>query len=576
MVQYVFGLHGRPVSISFFDTTRTGINYKLESAGPGVYPLRLNGGPDGIQAFFVELAFSPVSQPDCQPSPGWPGVFTCTVDDPPGLIRLAGATDNTTVTGIFEFAVLIFSSGLTQLVNAEIYARVETIGPDHHVTLVSTAARFGGLPLSLPVIPASPLVDLSTAYHSHGDEALAACMVLVRRLRVIESTMFYATDTELTLMVRMTDRGGVPDSNLTRVWLYLSPCQAPEWAGIARVWQVPLDQEKMYFQAQPHDEDGWYGVSYRGQLPAQPLYLSLMQSTLSPVGSTNDTNRSRIHGFIPFNPVTFGSTTGQAYATLQLGQAQPTCPWDARAPAEIVLTWTIRALGNASYPQLQAATGIMACNLSVPARRIQLSLDSAGTLTISVGVESFLRAHDVGLAVPDKPSLQEWFQQAGLNLTLTGPVRALASHYERDPADPDTACPKGFYYSDAGFFRPVPDHASTDRACYGFQCDPGYTLDPDTPVPVCIPSYVQDWIFWTVITLVCTLGLAVVLISCALRILFARVNAQPQSTTPEPEPEPVDNMLPIGATAAGELVFEAIIESASDTSSDSSDSSDSD
>ena len=319
------------------------------SAGPNgttALPLRLDGGPDGIEAFFVELAFWPASQapPDCPASPEWPGAFACTTDDPLGLVRIAGTLESGNLTGIFEIAWLVWPDATDQPNITTIYARIETIGPDHHVTLMSTAASFGDLILPLPEIPASPLVDLSTAWHSHGDESLAACLILVRRLRVIESTMLYATDTELTLMVRMTDRGGAPDSNLTRVWLYLSACPpGGAWDQIAQAWGAsPVVPDGLWLPAPLYD-DGWYGVAYRGQLPAQALSVSLLHSTLDPSGEPGP-NRSRVYGRIPQGLGTaFGaSPDGAPYSSLTLGLATPTCPWDARAPAEIVLRWAVQ------------------------------------------------------------------------------------------------------------------------------------------------------------------------------------------------------------------------------------------
>ena len=177
--------------------------------------------------------------------------------------------------------------------------------------------------------------------------------------------------------------------------------------------------------------------------------------------------------------------------------------------------------------------------------------------------------------MPSQASLQAWLDAAGLALNVsrsTGSVRALASHYENDPADRAVACPKGYYYTDTGYYRPAPDHATVGHDCYGFSCNAGYTLDPTTSVPVCVPEYVQDFVYWSVVGLVVALGLAVVLISCALRILFARRSVPQPVPEPESPPTPVDNTLPIGVTASGELVFEAVIESGSDTGSDSSDS----
>ena len=49
-------------------------------------------------------------------------------------------------------------------VYASIGARVETIGPQH-VTLLSTAGRFGPGPIPLPPVPVAPLMDLTYAWH---------------------------------------------------------------------------------------------------------------------------------------------------------------------------------------------------------------------------------------------------------------------------------------------------------------------------------------------------------------------------------------------------------------------------
>ena len=546
-------------------------------AGPAnatVLPLRLNGGDSGVQAFFVEMALDPppASPPDCAPSPDWPGRLACTADDPVGVVRAAG-TAAYNATGVLEVLLLSWPHPIRL---TGVYARVETVGATRQ-TLPSVAARFGQASLRLPAIPASPLVDLATAWHLQGDdEALAACMVLVERLRVVESAMLYATDTELTLMLRMTDRAGAPDTNRTLLWLYLAPCPpSPAWDQVAALWGANYTGGGLWLRA-PHYGDGWYGVQYRGGLPAQALGVSALHATLGPDLEPQPL-RQRVYGAVPFLPGELGADpSGNAYRLLALGQAPPACPWDARSHAGILLAFTARAAGAATYAQLQAAAHVIGCRASVPSRRVQLSLAPDGTLTVALGVESFLRAHDVALLVPDPARLQAWLDAAGLNLTLVpGSLRSLPARYESDPPDPATPCPRGFYYTETGVYRQLPGHAAVGPDCYGFACDRGYTLDPHASV--CVPEFTPDWVYWTVVSLVSTMALAVVLVACALRILCARrargPDYEPVSEAvpaPEPDSEPPDNTLPVGVTPEGDLLFEAVLDTDSDAGSDSS------
>jgi len=446
------------------------------------------------------------------------------------------------------------------------YARVETIGPAHHLTLYSIAGRFGYTALPLPPVPPAPLVDLATAWRLSGPESLAACLVLTERLRVIAGTMLYATDTELTLMIRLTDRRGTPDITRSLLYLYLTPTSQPEWAQIASVWQsVPADplQVGWYLSAQVYNEDGWYGLEYRGPLPNQSVALSLYHATLGPTLDPQPA-RARIFGTIPppLAPTDFASDpSASPYTTLQLGRRAPHCPWDARAPAALTLTFTAQLPVSLrlSFGQLQDAARALACNISVPARRVALSVSATGLLTLTVQLESFLRAYDVRLALSDPTRLL-----ALLPYLPASGLRSLAAAYASDPADPPAACPAGYYFTDAGTYRPTPRHAAVGPDCYGFSCLPGYTLDPRALL--CVPEYVADWIFWTVVSLVATMAFTVVLCACTLRLLCAR-------PPPEPEPEPIacpdpppDNTLPVSVTADGNLLFEAVISSESELS----------
>lgn len=527
--------------------------------------LRLNAGPDGISAFFIELALSMPypSPPDCLPSPGWPGYLACTTDDPVGLVRIAGVCACTTA-DVFEILTLEWPDLLAQPPTVAL-ARVETIGPDHHTTLNSTAGRFGAGPLPLPDVPLAPLLDLASARRlPYSQETHCACLVLVERLRVLSDTMLYATDNELTLMVRLTDRRGVPSPARTALWLHLAPTSAPEWADIASVWRAPPGSP-MWTPAPLYDEDGWFGFQYRGPVPAHNLSVSLYQSTLGPA-LTAQPLRARIHGAIPIQlaGTDLGADPGGlAHAYLALGTPQPRCPWSSRAPAALVLTFTalLQSPALPTYSQLQESVRALACNLSVAARRVTVSVtqQAPAAVTITVAVESFLRAHDVRLALADGARVL-----ALLRLPLSA-LRSLAAKYARDPPDPPAPCPRGYYFTDAGTYRLAPAHSRVGPDCYGFTCSPGYTLDP--PSGTCIPEYVPDWIFWTVVCLVSTMAFTVIVCACTLRLLCARKPRPEPEPAPEPLPPPPDNTLPVGVTPDGDLLFEAEISSESDCSS---------
>lgn len=529
--------------------------------------LRLNAGPDGISAFFIELALSMPypSPPDCLPSPGWPGYLACTTDDPVGLVRIAGVCACTTA-DVFEILTLEWPDLLAQPPTVAL-ARVETIGPDHHTTLNSTAGRFGAGPLPLPDVPLAPLLDLASARRlPYSQETHCACLVLVERLRVLSDTMLYATDNELTLMVRLTDRRGVPSPARTALWLHLAPTSAPEWADIASVWRAPPGSP-MWTPAPLYDEDGWFGFQYRGPVPAHNLSVSLYQSTLGPA-LTAQPLRARIHGAIPIQLAGTGlgaDPDGLAYAYLPLGVPQPRCPWSSRAPAALVLTFTalLSTPTAPTYPQLQESARALACNLSVSARRVTITVSSA-TLTITVAVESFLRAYDVRLALSDPGRVL-----AVLGLPIST-LRSLAAKYIHEPPDPPTQCPRGYYFTDAGLYRLAPPHSRIGPDCYGFNCSPGYSLDRQSNT--CVPEYVPDWIFWTVVSLVSTMAFTVIVCACTLRLLCARMRRPAPVPIPVPPPPPQDNTLPVSVTPDGDLLFEAVVSSESELSSSGSDS----
>ena len=203
--------------------------------------------------------------------------------------------------------------------------------------------------------------------------------------------------------------------------------------------------------------------------------------------------------------------------------------------------------------------------MSVPGRRVVLSTPQRRggevTLGIAIGVESFLRAYDVNLLVLNTTALSGWLG----NLTVLRVDRGGAS-YGRDAPDPSSSCPAGRYYTGAGTYLALPGHASAGYDCFGYACDEGYMLDAASGS--CVPEYVADWVYWTVVMLVTALALTVAVMSILLRVLMRPAPPPPPCCPCEPEPEP-DNTLPIGVTDDGELCWEAEVVSHSSMSSES-------
>ena len=86
----------------------------------------------------------------------------------------------------------------------------------HDAALDGRAVRL--LPVRAATRPALPAggPGLRLAPADVGGVPGAPCLILLHRLRVLEATIAFATDTELSLYVRMTDRTGTTDQTL--IW----------------------------------------------------------------------------------------------------------------------------------------------------------------------------------------------------------------------------------------------------------------------------------------------------------------------------------------------------------------------
>ena len=483
---------------------------------------------------------------ECTQGAGWTGVFACTLNDPVGLVQIAGVGFGA---GIIDIANITMDN-----ISAPLYARVETIGPSHHTTMETKAGLFGSV-LSLPVIPFLPLVGLQTAMQTTSNQTLFDCLVLVHQQRILSQTMFYSTDSEVTLMVRITDRTDTPDNTQSHVYLLIDP--DPGISGA--VWKDgQTTATKQLWIPAPFYEDGWYGVQFRGSVPYLQVSISIAIETYDELGETSPTRRI-VYGIAPLFPTVLPQSN-TTYVTIQLGSPAPPCPWEARFPSVITTISTVRLTTQLTPVQLASLTTTIACTLNVPARRVTLTA-SNNQLTIAVQVESFLRAYDVNLFILSPSQLSQWF---GTNQTLLS-IERRPLLYQFNPGNPATPCPPNQYFTPTGTFRAIPKHSISNPDCYGYKCVEGFILTPDNNQ--CIPAYVSDSVYWTVIGLVTTLILTVLISTCIIKLVLARNIQSPPPVAPETPP---DATLPIAVTAHGELVFEM-----SDSSSSSGSSSDS-
>ena len=430
-----------------------------------------------------------------------------------------------------------------------IRARAETIGSSHStIATFSAPASFGGSAAALRPPPHLPMVGLSTIYRLPSNDTTIShlLLVLVHKQR-LATPMIFSSESELTLMVRLTDSLGDPDlTQSTDVSFYLSQKQGfmvDLWNGIAtRNGGILLPAS--------HFQDGWYGMQFRGDLLAADIQVSIRIQTYDSLGRT-DSQRIFAMG------TTEGITTGRRLLDttppyvlqpgfhLTVGAQYIECPWDARWPG--VVTGTIQVLlANPLLTPCCDFVSSLACAINIPPNRIQVTLRNTDILIVSITAESFLRLRDVYLSMSNTSLLQ-----SATGLSIVSSTRS-EERYNLIAPDPNTTCPPNKYYSDQGRFEALPLHSRAGWGCYGIVCDPGYTLVNSH----CIPPYSTDDIYWTVVGLVIMLVLWSLVAAVGVRVCCAsnnninKVEAPPQKTPP-----PEENMLPIMTNENGELVF---------------------
>ena len=116
---------------------------------------------------------------------------------------------------------------------------------------------------------------------------------------------------------------------------------------------------------------------------------------------------------------------------------------------------------------------------------------------------------------------------------------------------------------------PLPSFSLVGVDCYGFICQAGYQLEEGN----CVPAYVEDNVFWTVVALVLVLILSVGVAACFIRVGTGDSKVVPTESDSESEPseppDPNENLLPV-AVELGEDGNQVLVFEAEDDSSDES------
>jgi hypothetical protein len=458
-------------------------------------------------AFFVELLVESVL--------GCDSAYYCTCNDPVGTVWIAGLSPaNGTL-------VAIATLSMEPLAARAVSGRVERLSGGQSVRRAIAAGRLGQ-GREPPAPPALVLVDLASAARS--DDPAGELLVLVRQRRVVLASVRYATDGELSVLVRLADRASAPDDTQSRVSFRLDP------PGL-----VPFGGEV------PHVMDGWYGVEFLGPVPRGALSVWVTVTTLDCLGGTTP---SRTHAY----------PTPHAQVR-RMGLPSTQCPRTAYDDGEVIACYLL-SIPMGLTLSTQAIQTRVACKISIIPSRVFLAIDlPAKTLRLRVVLESLLRMREANALLLDTQVLASLL---GAEVARVERCERAYAHY---PAEPLPACPNGSYFKGGGYY-PLPPHAHALPDCYGFECDADYGPDPAHPGH-CAPAYVDDNVFWAVITLVSSFILAVAILTGVVRYccLFGK-----------PEPEVIeqeeDLTLPVGVDDKGRLVFEA---SASDTEEEEED-----
>jgi len=354
--------------------------------------------------------------------------------------------------------------------------------------------------------------------------ALLDSLLLLVGLTPLVDPRLYSNDFELSAMFRLTDRFLRPmnGSSGAAVTVLFRTDQLPSIDGSVQTAQG-LEAQAQY------EQDGWFVAEWRQQIP--PLNVSVSYTARLADGWE-------------------GATTWDLPAPFETGVPLAQCPRGGYAMGSILARFV--AEGNGTLAPSEAALRRMACAMRVAARRVLVSQDSQGRLSLAVAVESFNRLSETNFAV-----MNDWFADTFLPLLnfTAWRVDRDGIAFINDTADPRRPCPPGLYQDTDGVMVPLPMHADAGADCVGFQCAAGYQR-ADLQ---CIPASLPADLMWTVVVLVLALVAAGMLLFCVLQLAcrpgpVEEVRFDPGEEPAPPEPEPGhDGLAEVDLDAAGRV-----------------------
>jgi hypothetical protein len=331
---------------------------------------------------------------------------------------------------------------------------------------------------------------------------LDSLLLLVGKTHLVDPRL-YSNDFELSAMFRVVDR-------------FLQPVDGASGANVTvlfRTDQLPaipgsVQTKEGLLASADFVQDGWYVAEWRQQIPQ--LNVSVAYTLRVSDGWE-------------------GGTTWELPAPLETGAPLAQCPRGGYATGSLLARFV--ADGNGTLAPSQDVLRRMACTMRVAARRILVSQDSQGRLSLAVAVESFNRLSETNFAV-----MNDWFADTFLPLLnfTAWRIDRDGVAFINDTADPRRPCAPGLYQDPTGAMVPLPMHADPGVDCVDFACQEGYQRADLACVPASLPADLM----WTVVVLVLGLVAAGMILLCVLQLACRPGPAEEVRFDPGEEPAP--------------------------------------
>jgi len=479
----------RPVQVTALATSGT-VDVQVEPVTSSGLEAQASLTGANVLAFYMEL-WTDAGVIDCgPPSPALEGLFVCNVDSALSKAVFAGVLSKTYPTpvavGVFRMAnPPLWLSGVLETTDTNLATRQASI----------IAGQMGDPPFTpslapLPVVDSGSLARQYLPCLTTGSGLLpallqSALLLVGRTLNV--AMHLYSNDFELSAMLRVTDRFLQPvnEPNLVLTVLFRTD-QLQDLDG-ANQTQDGLQALAKFVQ------DGWFVVEWTQAIPQLNVSVSYSLCT-APGGGWQSLS------------------VWDAPGLLATGMPLAQCPRGAYAQGVIQVRYY--ASGNGTLAMSRRALQKIACNLRVASRRVLVSQDSEGRLSLAVAIESFNRLSEINFAV-----MNDWFAETIMPLLNFTPWRLVRGGvtFINDTADAYSPCPPGVYLTEDGTSTALPMHSVVGTDCYSFTCIDGFQLDQGQ----CIPSSFSGNLVMTILVLVLSLMVSVSLGLCVIQLLCA-------------------------------------------------------